>query len=86
MPTQAFPVNCDGGLILDRSIFALDPGEATKLQNYEPDINGGYAKIKGFTKFDSNQVSGSGGLLGLAFYGNSKVIAARAANVQHSAG
>ena len=86
MPIQAFPVNCDGGLVLDKSIFVLQPGEAITLENFEPDINGGYAKIKGFSKFDSNQVSGSGGILGLAFYGNSKVIAARAANVQHSAG
>ena len=86
MPIQAFPVNCDGGLVLDKSIFVLQPGEAIQLENFEPDINGGYAKIKGFSKFDSNQVSGSGGILGLAFYGNSKVIAARAANVQHSAG
>ncbi len=47
MPIQAFPVNCDGGLVLDKSIFVLQPGEAIQLENFEPDINGGYAKIKG---------------------------------------
>ena len=86
MPVQAFPVNCDGGLVLDKSIFVMQPGEAITLENFEPDINGGYAKIKGFSKYDSNQVSDSGGILGLAFYGNSKVIAARGTYVQHSAG
>ena len=86
MPIQAFPVNCEGGLVLDQSVFVMKPGEAITLENFEPDISGGYAKIMGFTKFDSNQLSGSGGVLGITTYGNSKVIAARGAYVQHSAG
>ena len=66
MPIQAFPVNCDGGLVLDKSVFVAKPGEAITLQNYEPSVTGGYAKIKGFSKYDDNQVTGSGGVLGLA--------------------
>ena len=45
MPTQAFPVNCDGGLVLDKSVFVAKPGEAVTLQNYEPSVTGGYSKI-----------------------------------------
>ena len=85
MPTQAFPVNCDGGLVLDKSVFVAKPGEAITLQNYEPSVTGGYSKILGFTKFDSNQVSGSGGILGVAIF-QDKVVAARGANVATSSG
>ena len=85
MPVQALPVNCDGGLVLDKSIFVMQPGEATTLQNYEPAVEGGYSKLKGFTKFDSNQLSGSGGVLGIAVFQN-KVVAARGANVATSSG
>ena len=85
MPTQAFPVNCDGGLVLDKSVFVAKPGEAITLQNYEPSVTGGYSKILGFTKFDSNQVSGSGGILGVAIF-QDKVVAARGANVATSTG
>ena len=85
MPIQAFPVNCDGGLVLDKSVFVAKPGEAITLQNYEPSVTGGYSNIKGFIKYDSNQVTGSGGILGVAIW-NDKVVAARGANVMHSAG
>ena len=85
MPIQAFPVNCDGGLVLDKSVFVAKPGEAITLQNYEPSVTGGYSKILGFTKFDSNQVSGSGGILGVAIF-QDKVVAARGANVATSSG
>ena len=85
MPIQAFPVNCDGGLVLDKSVFVAKPGEAVTLENYEPSVTGGYSKILGFTKFDDNQVTGSGGILGIAVW-NDKVVAARGANVMFSSG
>ena len=85
MPIQAFPVNCDGGLVLDKSVFVAKPGEAVTLQNYEPSVTGGYSKILGFTKFDENQMSGSGGILGVAIF-QDKVVAARGANVATSTG
>ena len=85
MPIQAFPINCDGGLVLDKSVFVAKPGEAITLQNYEPSVTGGYAKIKGFSKYDSNTVTGSGGVLGVAIWDN-KVVAARGSNVMHSSG
>ena len=45
--------NCEGGLVLNRSTFMMKPGEALELQNFEPDIEGGYRRINGFSKYVS---------------------------------
>ena len=42
-------ITCNGGLILNKDIFDMEPGEALQLQNFEPDIAGGYKKILGTT-------------------------------------
>ena len=34
-------VSCFGGLILNKYVFSMRPGEALSLQNFEPDIAGG---------------------------------------------
>ena len=47
-----FPLQ--GGLVLDQSTFTMDPGMAYELQNFEPDTQGGYRRINGFTKWNSN--------------------------------
>jgi hypothetical protein len=51
--SQVAPVafNCQGGLVLNRSTFMMQPGEALELQNFEPDIEGGYRRINGFSKY-----------------------------------
>ena len=51
--SQVQPVafNCEGGLVLNRSSFLMQPGEATELLNFEPDIQGGYRRIDGYRKF-----------------------------------
>ena len=51
--SQVQPVafNCEGGLILNRSNFIMQPGEALELENFEPDISGGYRRINGFRKY-----------------------------------
>tara|TARA_R100001082_G_scaffold42168_1_gene22442 strand:+ start:1662 stop:3401 length:1740 start_codon:yes stop_codon:yes gene_type:complete len=51
-PSQLQPVafNCQGGLVLNRSSFLMDPGQAIELENFEPDIQGGYRRINGYTK------------------------------------
>jgi len=56
--SQVQPVafNCEGGLVLNRSTFMMKPGEALELQNFEPDIEGGYRRINGFTKLVTNIV------------------------------
>ena len=40
--------NCEGGLVLNRSTFIMQPGQALELTNFEPDIGGGYKRILGF--------------------------------------
>ncbi len=42
-----------GGLVLNKSTFAMQPGEALELENFEPDIEGGYRRINGFSKYVS---------------------------------
>jgi hypothetical protein len=61
-----FPVSCKGGLRLDLEKLLQGtnfPGTATVLQNYEVSINGGYERIKGFSKYSSTVVPGSGAIL-----------------------
>ena len=49
-------VSCYGGLVLNRDVFTMRPGEALQLTNFEPDIEGGYKKILGTTAYNSNIV------------------------------
>ena len=81
-----FIVKLGGGLMLDKDAFTLPPGAATQLQNFEPDINGGYRRINGFTKYDSNQVGGSSAtILGVHIYKN-QVIASQGTAVYKGSG
>ena len=52
-----FVVNFRGGLVLNKSQFEMEPGEAMELRNFEPDIGGGYRRISGFTKFNTNEIT-----------------------------
>ena len=58
-------VSLGGGLILDRDDLSLPPGAAITLQNFEPSVQGGYRRLSGTAKWNSNQVNGSEKLLGL---------------------
>ena len=49
--TSPAAFNLEGGLVLNRSTFLMQPGEALQLENFEPDIQGGYRRITGHTKF-----------------------------------
>ena len=78
-----FVVNFRGGLVLNKSQFEMEPGEAMELRNFEPDVGGGYRRISGFTKFNTNEItSGSttGAILMSAVY-KDQVIAARGTEV-----
>jgi hypothetical protein len=79
---------CEGGLVLDQSTFAMQPGMALELQNFEPDIRGGYRRISGYEKWNSNIVpqdaSDTEKVLMCAYFGG-KVIAARGGKI-HEAG
>ena len=69
-------VGLGGGLILDKDDFSIDPGAAVKLQNFEPSIKGGYRRLSGTSKWNSNQVNGSNKILGLKIFNNGVVAAA----------
>ena len=45
--------NCEGGLVLNKSTFMMQPGEALELTNFEPDVDGGYRRINGYSKYVS---------------------------------
>ena len=64
-------------------------GSATILQNFEPSLSGGYRKVLGYEKFDSNTLSGTDSVQG-AFVvnsaGNPQVIAVRSGEYQISSG
>ena len=81
---QPTAFNCEGGLILNKSSFMLQPGEALELRNFEPDIEGGYRRISGFSKYVSVVVpqtaSASEKVLMVATFG-SKVLAARGTSI-----
>ena len=58
---QTYPLEFKGGLITNLSPLqhgASAPGSARVLSNFEPSIEGGYRRIEGFTKFNSNAVTG----------------------------
>ena len=74
---QAF--NCEGGLVLNRSTFMMQPGEALELQNFEPDVSGGYRRIDGYQKYINQTVpitsSSTSKILMSAIFGDNVVVA-----------
>ena len=77
---------CEGGLVLDQPTFKMNPGMALELENFEPDVRGGYRRINGFTKWNANIVPQTSAstekvLMSAFFDGNNKVIAARGTKV-----
>ena len=76
--------NCEGGLVLNKSTFMMQPGEALELENFEPDIEGGYRRISGYSKYVSVIVpytsSASEKVLMVATFG-SNVLAARGTSI-----
>jgi hypothetical protein len=68
---QTYPLEFSGGLIsnlspLQHGITA--PGSARNLINFEPSTEGGYRRIEGYDKFNSNEVTGQNNILGVTFY------------------
>ena len=86
--TQPFAFACEGGLVLNQPTFKMQPGQALELQNFEPDIDGGYRRISGFRKFINHIVPQTSAstekLLMVAEFAN-KVIAARGEKILSSA-
>tara|TARA_R110000824_G_scaffold68832_1_gene177555 strand:+ start:891 stop:2630 length:1740 start_codon:yes stop_codon:yes gene_type:complete len=86
--TSPAAFNLEGGLVLNRSTFLMQPGEALQLENFEPDIQGGYRRIDGHTKFVNHIVpqtsASSEKVLMVSTFAN-KVLAARGEKIFSSA-
>ena len=86
--TSPAAFNLEGGLVLNRSTFLMQPGEALQLENFEPDIQGGYRRITGHTKFVNHIVpqttASSEKVLMVSTFAN-KVLAARGEKIFSSA-
>ena len=85
--TQPSVVSLGGGLILNKDVFSMSPGEALQLQNFEPDIEGGYKKVLGTTKFNSNivpQVSASTERVVFSIIFNDVVLAGRGGSIHRA--
>lgn len=68
MPTgyETFPIDFSGGWITNLSRLEQGinlPGSATVLKNFEPAVNGGYTKIRGYNKFSESEVPGTGSVI-----------------------
>ena len=88
--SQVEPVsfNCEGGLVLNKSTFLMQPGEALELQNFEPDIGGGYRRINGFNKYINHivpQTTASSEAVLMCTVFSDKVLAARGEKIWSSA-
>ena len=82
MATQwtTFPMEFKGGLIsnltpLQQGINAV--GSATILQNFESDREGGYSKLKGYSKFSETEIPGTGEVLAMKVVSSGRVVTAR---------
>jgi len=79
-----FTASCAGGLVLNKDVFTMHPGEALQLSNFEPSIEGGYRRMNGTTKFNSTivpQVSSSSERILLSAIFNDIIIAGRGGTV-----
>lgn len=91
MPTrwETFPIQLQGGLTtnlgrLEQGISA--PGSATILQNFEPDVQGGYTRVKGYNKFSNSAVPGTGVIHGVVALAPLEALVARDGQYYYSAG
>lgn len=56
---ESFPLELKGGLISNLSRVQQGikaPGSARELTNFEPSVKGGYRRINGYAKYDSNSI------------------------------
>ena len=86
--TAPFSFACQGGLVLNQPTFNMQPGQALELENFEPDIDGGYRRIDGFQRYVRQIVpqtsSSSEEVLMVVNFAN-KVVAARGQKIFSSA-
>ena len=86
--TQPFSFPCEGGLVLNQPTFNMQPGQALELQNFEPDIDGGYRRISGFRRHVNHivpQTSASTEKVLMVVQFANKIVAARGTKIFSSA-
>ena len=86
--SQPAAFNCEGGLVKNRSTFLMQPGEALVLENFEPDVEGGYRRINGHRKLINQlipQTNSSGEKVLMIAKFADKYIAARGEKIWTSA-
>ena len=86
---ETFPIPLQGGLTLNQGRLEQGiaaPGSATILQNFEPDVQGGYSRILGYTKFSNTAVPGTGIIHGVIALNVSEALVARQGKFYHSSG
>ena len=77
---QTYPIEFKGGLISNLSALQHGTnavGSATVLQNFEATKEGGYSKIKGYDKYSTTTVPGSGSILALKVISSGTIVVAR---------
>jgi hypothetical protein len=77
-----------GGLITNLSPYQQGfqaPGSARILRNFEPSIFGGYRRVEGYEKFDTDTVPNTGTIRGIVRYSN-QVYAVRGNDLFRSSG
>jgi hypothetical protein len=63
---STYPIEFKGGLVTNLSPLQLGinmPGSARTLKNFEPSVEGGYRRVEGYDKYDSNPVPTISGAL-----------------------
>ena len=86
--SQPAAFNCEGGLVKNRSTFLMQPGEALVLENFEPDVEGGYRRINGHRKLINQivpQTTSSGEKILMVANFADKIVAARGEKIFSSA-
>ena len=79
-----YTASCGGGLILNKDVYNMQPGEALQLTNFEPSVEGGYRRLNGTTLYNSTivpQVSSSTERVLMSAIFNDIIIAARGGTV-----
>jgi hypothetical protein len=80
-----YTASCGGGLILNKDVYNMQPGEALQLTNFEPSVEGGYRRINGTTKYNSTiipQVSSSAERVQMTAIFNGIIVVGRGGTVR----
>jgi len=83
---QPFNATCGGGLVLNKDVYDMAPGEALQLINFEPSTEGGYRRLNGTTKYNSTivpQVVSAADRIQMSAVFNDKIIVARGGTVSY---